>query len=78
MKREKALLLLEEALTIEEVPNFTNLEDLRIMIDNLNFDDKIKKELRKKLDTLIIASRKHAKTYTELIKYVAKTKKQQF
>jgi len=78
MKREKTLLLLEEALTLEEVPNFTNLEDLKIMINNLNFDEKTKNELNKKLKVLIIESREHAKTYTELIKYVIKAKNKKF
>ncbi len=75
MKKDEVLLLLEEGVSIEEVPTLINLDELEELIDWLQFDPSFKKELMKGIRHLKKETIQHSRFFNELAKYVLKSDK---
>ncbi len=75
LSREKLILTLKEGVSIEEVPNFTNLRELQIMVENSDLEPKVKSAMKKKISFLQKDSEKHSKAFGSLLSKVVKSKK---
>lgn len=78
MKKEEMFLLLSEGLSIEEIPNLTNLDELEDLIEKIDFDAATKGKLTGWIKYLKKDTVKHSKSFTEMIRSVAKSKKDEY
>ena len=74
MKKREIILLLEEGLSIEEIPTLTNLNELEELIDKANLDRITASEIKKRVSHLKKETINHAKIFSKDIKLVAKSK----
>jgi len=78
MKKDELIPLLIEGFTFEEVSNLTKLSKIKGMIENLNFDDETKNKLNSMFDELRNDTLKHVETFSDMIKDVEKSKKDEY
>lgn len=64
------ILLLDEALTIEEIALLMNLCELRNLLEKADFDPDTRDKLGDKLDNLTRDTISHSKTISEMIKTI--------
>ena len=74
MKKREIILLLEEGLSIEEIPTLTNLDELEELIDKSNLDRITASEIKKRVGYLKKETINHAKIFSKGIKLVVKSK----
>ena len=70
MKNEEIIKMLNEGLSLEEIPTISNLEELKGLIEQSNLDNSIKLNLNKRLNCLIKDTLNHAKIITNLIQEI--------
>jgi len=74
MKKERLISLLNEGLSVEEIPTITNLKEIEELIKKLNFDAETNKKLNEKLQLLERETIGHANAFSSMIKITAKEK----
>jgi hypothetical protein len=78
IKKDVALGMLEQGLSFEEIPNFSNINDLENLVDESDLDKEIKLKVRKKLLKLKTESANHSKMINELMIYLLRSKANEF
>ena len=74
MKKEEMILILNEGLSIEELPTLTNLDDIVELVDSLDFDKATRSKLVKSMNKLKRDTLNHARILSKDLKRVAKEK----
>jgi len=74
MKKEEMILILNEGLSVEELPTLTNLDEIEELIDRLDFDKTMRSKLAKGISKLKIDTLIHARIFSKDLKLVAKSK----
>ncbi|PIZ50910.1 hypothetical protein COY27_05500 [Candidatus Woesearchaeota archaeon CG_4_10_14_0_2_um_filter_33_13] len=72
LSSKKAIILFEEAVSLEDIPNMTNIAELEELIDKAKFDKKTETELKNRLKLLRTESVEHSKAFSGLVKYALK------
>jgi len=78
MKKEAAILLLSEGISVEEIPTLINLSELLDLVKKGDFDSATRKKLNKGLKRLNKDSIRHAESFNNMLKFVAKSKKNEY
>ncbi len=78
IKKDTTLGLLEQELSFEEIPNFTNLNDIETLIEDSDLDKEVRLKLRKILLKVRNESANHSKILNELMIYVLRSKSDEF
>lgn len=74
MEKDELILILDEGLSIEELPTLTNLDDIAELVDGLDFDKATRSKLAKGINKLKRDTLNHAKILSKDLKRVAKSK----
>lgn len=74
MKKNDIILLLDEGLSIEEIPTLTNLYELQSLIDSASFDKATALKIKKKINHLRKETINHARIFSRDIKLITKSK----
>lgn len=68
MEKDELVKLLNEGLSVEEIPMISNLVELKYIVPNSNLDDSVKKKMMENINYLIKDTLKHARTFSDLVK----------
>jgi len=71
MKKEELIPLLNEGLSVEELPTITNLKEIEVLIEKMNFNPKTKEEIMKGIKHLEKETIGHAEAFSHMIKMAA-------
>ncbi|VVB82920.1 Uncharacterised protein [uncultured archaeon] len=74
MKKEKLISLLNEGLSVEEIPTITNLKEIEEVVKKFNFDAETSKKLNEKIQRLEKETIGHANAFSSMIKITAQEK----
>jgi hypothetical protein len=74
MERNELLLRLDDALTLEEVPVMVRIHDVEELVKKADFDPAVKERILRGLNRMRSDSITHARTFSELIGYVLRSK----
>lgn len=78
MKRKELLLMLDEGLTTEEVPTMVNLMEVEELINNIDITKEVKTKLKESINVLKKQTINHSKLYSDMIKSVLKSDKNEY
>ncbi len=78
VNKDRAILLMEEALSIEEIPMLVQIDEIGAMIENSDFDKETKDRLSELSNRLKNETIEHARSFNELIKYMVDSGKNEF
>lgn len=70
MDKNDLIRMLNEGLSVEEIPTISNLEELKELVENSNLDSDIKKKIHKNIDQLIKDTIWHSKAFSSMIRDV--------
>ncbi len=74
MKKEKLISLLNEGLSVEEIPTITNLEEIEKMVKEANFDSETNEKIMKGIKHLEKETIGHARAFSRMIKIATRMK----
>lgn len=74
MKKEKLISLLDEGLSVEEIPTITNLREIEEVIKKIKFDSETNEKLAKGIQKMESETIGHANAFSFMIKTAAKMK----
>lgn len=70
MDKDNLIRMLNEGLSVEEIPTISNLEELKELIESSNIDAEIKKRFHKNIEQLIKDTIWHSKAFSNMIRDV--------
>ena len=76
--KDRAVLLIEEALSIEEVPLLVLIDEIETMFENSDFEKETKNRLLGLSNSLKRETIEHARSFNGLIKYIIESGKNEF
>lgn len=68
MKKDELVKLLNEGLSVEEIPMISDLVELKDMVLNSNLDESVKEKMMEHINYLIKDTLWHAKIFSDLIR----------
>lgn len=74
MKKDELILMLEEGLSLEEIPILNKLEEVEDLINQTGFDNEIEKKLKQITKHLKKETIEHSRIFSNLIKDAVKTR----
>lgn len=78
MEKAELISVLNEALSLEEVPSLTSLMELRSMIESSSIADGKKRKFLDCVEFMTVDTVKHSKLFSSLLSYVVNSKKDEF